>query len=150
MTKNRVDEVKKILYGYTKNAYPTFDDLAKEICQLFPQPLDDKDRLLTKEERIVCIPTPDELEAYLATPDDAVAQKLRESLPPELFEKLGFIILYTENIEKAQDAKTSALLQPKIEEAKRERDMVWQKGIRESRITTSDMDEILQALKGGE
>ncbi len=115
-----LDEGLKVLVdGEWVEASKELKDTARSIEQaLQRKPLDDKDRLLTKEERVACIPTPSELESYLATPDDEVARKLRESLIPESFEKLGLIILYTENIEKAQDAKTFALLQPKIEEAK--------------------------------
>ena len=68
-----------------------------------------------------------ELESYLATPDDEVARKLRESLMPESFEKLGLIILYTENIEKAQDAKTFALLPSTGEARRQERERMWNK-----------------------
>lgn len=63
-------------------------------------------RLLTQEEREECVPTDDELKVYLATPDDGVARKLREKLTPELFGKFALVILYSENAEKAQDAKT--------------------------------------------
>lgn len=63
-------------------------------------------RLLAKSEREACIPTEEELRNYLATPDDGVAAKLRKELSPESFGKIGFIILYTEKIEKAQDTKS--------------------------------------------
>lgn len=67
-------------------------------------------RLLTKEEKEKCIPTEKELADYLATPDDEIATKLRNKLSPEDFKIIGFVILYTENLEKAQDAKTAEIV----------------------------------------
>ena len=74
------------------------------------------DGLLTKEMRGNCIPSEAELDAYLATPDDAVASKLREELGIEDFRKLAKIILYTENIEKAQQTLTQTKERERIEQ----------------------------------
>ncbi len=72
------------------------------------------DRLLTKSEHEACIPTEEELRNYLAIPDDEVAAKLRKELSPESFGKIGFIILYTEKIEKAQDTKSVKATKPEV------------------------------------
>jgi len=64
--------------------------------------------LLTDKEQDACTPTDQDLEAYLATSDDAVAARLREK-HPEQFRLIGRSILYGLNIAKAQREKT---LQP--------------------------------------
>lgn len=65
-------------------------------------PQGDDEGLLTKESRENCIPSEAELDAYLATADDAVAAKLRSELDIGDFRHLGKIILYTENLIEAQ------------------------------------------------
>jgi len=72
-------------------------------------PKGDDEGLLTKESREDCIPSDAELDAYLATPDDESATKLRTELDVDDFRRLAKIILYIENIEKAQRDLTSRL-----------------------------------------
>jgi len=60
--------------------------------------------LLTEEERDNCTPTDEQLESYLAEPDDEVARKLRSECP-EMFRITGRCILYGRNIAQAQIQK---------------------------------------------
>lgn len=65
----------------------------------------DNKRLLTPEEQDNCTPTDAEIEAYLATPDDAVAASIKNSITRRHIAKA---VLYGEKITKAADAKTHA------------------------------------------
>ena len=57
--------------------------------------------LLTDKEEDYCAPTLEQLEAYLATPDDEVAAEVRKNYPKE-FVKIGRAILWGKNIAKKQ------------------------------------------------
>ncbi len=74
---------------------------------------DQSSRLLTPEEQDACTPTKEQLDAYLAEPDDEVAAKIRVE-HPEKFREIGRAILYGKNIAKAQDAKTASIKDAEI------------------------------------
>jgi len=60
-----------------------------------------KDTVMSPEEQDKCTPTDEQLEAYLAEPDDDVAARLREA-DPKMFRIVGRCLLYGQNIAKAQ------------------------------------------------
>ncbi len=76
---------------------------------------------LTDEERDACMPSKEQLEAYLAEPDDEIAGELRESLDTETFQLLATLILYGRNIAQAQLNK--ALNHPDIVMVDREKEL---------------------------
>src|SRR3990167_6209211 len=77
--------------------------------------------LLTEEERDSCTPTTEQLEQYMAMPDDRVASEIRNSLP-DMFREICRAILYGQNIAKAQREKTLRAVGKWLESCKVERD----------------------------
>ena len=68
---------------------------------------DDDSRLLTDEEIDDLSPTKDEIDAYLGEPDDNIAA----SLDPQTKRTVARIILYTNKVAQAQDAKTASIME---------------------------------------
>jgi len=66
--------------------------------------------MLTDEETDKCTPSSEQLEAFLAEPDDEVAAELKAS-DPDAFRIIGRCILYGRNIRQAQLNKALALFQ---------------------------------------
>ena len=78
-------------------------------------PPDQSSRLLTEKEQDACTPKKEQMEAYLAEPDDEVAAILRAE-NPEKFRQVARAILYGKNIAKAQLAKDDTRKEASIEE----------------------------------
>ena len=60
---------------------------------------------LTPKEQDACTPSKEQLDAYLAEPDDGVAYALRLTISTEDFRQIGRVILYGRNIAEAQLTK---------------------------------------------
>ncbi len=101
---DKIEEVKKIMRGLVhpgnRNFHTVEDRVAEQIRQLF-EPKPDQSGLLMEEEQDACTPTNEQLEAYLAEPDDEVAAKIRAA-DPEKFREICRGILHGDNIAKAQ------------------------------------------------
>jgi hypothetical protein len=118
---NQIEEVTKVLRellneqpkyvsydkGYTINLEP----FAVKICQLF-EPKPDEGLLLTDEEEDRCTPTKEEIDAYLAEPDDAIAK----ALTPEEKRLVAKCVLYGKKIKQAQLAKAQAHCEKRVRE----------------------------------
>jgi hypothetical protein len=65
----------------------------------------EKVKRLSDEEIDACTPTDEQLEKYLAEPDDEVAARIR-ALDPKIFRLIGRCLLYGKNIAQAQLTKT--------------------------------------------
>ena len=90
-----------------RNTDPIFyDHIIEAICEGIEK------GLLTEEERDNCTPTNDQLEKYLAEPDDEIAAEIR-AFYPTTFRIIGRCLLYGRNIAQAQVKKSLSLLKEK-------------------------------------
>ncbi len=98
------------LYDIKDNPYSCYETNGWE-CKYQPKPEPAKpevllgETVLTELEQDKCTPTKEQLDAYLAAPDDEIAAKLHREYP-EKFVLIAKSILYGQNIAKAQDAHT--------------------------------------------
>jgi hypothetical protein len=89
-------------------------NMTGELCTYQPKSSPAKllgETVLSELEQDACTPTKEQLDAYLATPDDEIAAQLRKELTPDGFRGLGRYILYGINIAHKQDAYTRSELE---------------------------------------
>ena len=102
------EKIAEIIKGYDDDwedpCYRSADAILALICEEIGKVL------LTDDEADNCTPSTEQVEAYLAEPDDEVAAGLRVSYPTA-FRIIGRFTLYGRNIAQAQLDKILALLQ---------------------------------------
>ena len=74
----------------------------------------EKPPVISEKEQDDCTPTNEEVENYLAEPDDEIAANLRASYP-EMFKIIGRCLLYGKKIAKAQRDADVAYYEPIIQ-----------------------------------
>lgn len=106
---NVVNEVRQYLEWHTSETDRDLDKMAREIVSIAQLYEGDDSGIITKAVRESCVPTSEEVDEYLKAPDDPVASNLRESLSPDDFHRIAYVLLYGEKCLKAQQALTSRL-----------------------------------------